>query len=641
MKRYLLRKLDAREGESGITMVVVLVTFTIIIAMVLGSLSLIANSTKHSRHQQDTDLALAAAESGVNDLLTLLRGDPSYLNAISAPADAYCDNDATGGSDQDYFAGECGWGEGTATGWKDLAGGRQRFHYVIEDYNPVTEQLVLLSTGRGGDVYRTIRAYLGRETTEHFLYFTDYELADPNDYTTYTTWINKPSESAYGPEQLTSEGCGGTYPKVTDGSLGYKWQIGAKGSKVGREYHKMGFNYPCQEPDFIKDDVLEGGKIHSNDTIRSSDATFKGPFSTADPACANATEVVSTWNNCVSGKAQSFASKPTYVKAPKQLPPTDDAEQEAREKDAGGGGRGCLYQGPTRVLLRGDRMTVWSKDTSQAREGCGTVTALRSAAGADVEIPTGQDALVWVAAAPGVAKSQIRSGAIGNGLPRGDYNPATHTAAGAGKTYKYERAMTLPKMWDGIGNLFIEGKYSTSLTVGASGTVVITGDMVADEPDTQLLGVISKGSIEVFNPIVATYQSVKSSTGYLWAKASEGELDATWKPADHSYDKAGVGTFSIHAALYAASAGFGLQNWNLPEKDLGTLYVYGSIAQRFRGIVGYYSDQATRLISGYHKHYEYNKSLAKNSPLLFSPISNASWVVGWTERADPSQDIKD
>jgi hypothetical protein len=127
----------------------------------------------------------------------------------------------------------------------------------------------------------------------------------------------------------------------------------------------------------------------------------------------------------------------------------------------------------------------------------------------------------------------------------------------------------------------------------------------------------------------------------MWSKASEGVLDPKWVLKDHNYDS-DLKKFSIHAALYAASAGFGLQNWNLPANtDLGTLYVYGSIAQRFRGVVGYYDDQAGRLFSGYHKYYKYNESLAKNSPLLFSPITNASWVVGWIERADPPQGIKE
>jgi hypothetical protein len=123
----------------------------------------------------------------------------------------------------------------------------------------------------------------------------------------------------------------------------------------------------------------------------------------------------------------------------------------------------------------------------------------------------------------------------------------------------------------------------------------------------------------------------------MWSKASEGVLDPKWDPADHNSYDGDVDTFSIHAALYAASAGFGLQNWNLPVstngKGLGTLYVYGSIAQRFRGIVGEYDDKGKVLTSGYRKHYEYNESLAQDSPLLFSPITNASWVIGWMESA--------
>jgi hypothetical protein len=57
--------------------------------MVLGSLAFMSNSIKFSRHQQDTDLALAAAQSGLNDLLAQFRGDPAYLDGIADPSDAY------------------------------------------------------------------------------------------------------------------------------------------------------------------------------------------------------------------------------------------------------------------------------------------------------------------------------------------------------------------------------------------------------------------------------------------------------------------------------------------------------------------------------------------------------------------------
>ncbi|MDR0594345.1 MAG: hypothetical protein LBG60_14070, partial [Bifidobacteriaceae bacterium] len=116
-----------RRSEDGMTMVSVLGSFTIILVVLLGSVSFLGQQVKYSRHQQDSDLALAAAEAGVADILTELRIDPEYLDSISSTKDeptGYCEKDATGGppSDGDVFAGVCGWTAATAPGWQKLGG---------------------------------------------------------------------------------------------------------------------------------------------------------------------------------------------------------------------------------------------------------------------------------------------------------------------------------------------------------------------------------------------------------------------------------------------------------------------------------------------------------------------------------------
>jgi hypothetical protein len=603
-------------------MVVVLVSCVILLAMVLGSLAFMSNSIKFSRHQQDTDLALAAAQSGLNDLLAQLRGDPAYLDGIAAPTDAYCQDQATGGPDQDYFAAQCGWTDTTKPSWESLSGGRQEFHYAIKEYSPVTEKIEVMSTGRSGDVTRTVKGYLSRETPDQWLYFSDYELADPKDYTTYSTWLDNPAESVYGPDQLTSEGCGGSYAlgagSAKLGELGYRWQM-TTGSSVRRTYVNKGLAFACAEPDFAAGDVLEG-PVHSNDTIRASGASFNGQFTTFDPKCKEAkAEDPGTWDNCVNGTAQ-FSAKPEWRDGPLELPSTDDPRAVASA-----GGKGCLYQGPTRIVLDGARMRVWSKRTTTDRAGCGTPAELKSAGGAEVDLP--KDGLVYVDVADkSVAHVKIPSGGIGDGLPLGTYDAS---APGPGVSYTYERAMQVPTKYDGVGNLFVEGEIDGSLTLAAHGSVVVTGDLVADDPTTDLLGVISGGSIEVYNPIIVRFTSITSGSGYIWSTAGDPHLDKSWAEA-HDYD-GDVKTFRIDAALYASTAGFGLQNWK-EGGQLGTLHVYGSIAQRFRGIVGYHDDQTGDLFSGYKKKYVYNESLSKSSPLLFSPIKNGAWVISWLEK---------
>jgi hypothetical protein len=646
MGAYLNRALG-RKGEAGITMVAVLVSFTIVVSVVLGSMALISNSTKHSRHQQDSDLALAAAKSGLNDLLTMLRGDPSYLDGITGPTSPYCSDDAeagnpaTGGPEGDYFAEKCGWPANKAVGWKELDGSRQAFHYAIRDYVPIRQDVEVVVTGRSGNVYRTLKGYLARQSTEQWLYFSDYELADPNDYATYTTWVDDPAESVYGRSQLTSEGCGGNYASNADVTqlkeLGYKWQMNGD-SKVRRMYKKNGLDYPCAEPDFVGDRLL--GRVHSNDTIRATGTTFGGVLSTADPACKGATD----GNECVKGSGNTFASPPVFEKTALTLPGTDDPRDAAVVN-----GDGCLYQGPTRIILQGQKMRVWSKYTTVQRDGCGVLTDLNGPDGAEVDIPgqdgeAVQDALVFIDQLPedvavklGLKGDAIMSGGIDGEIPRGNFKGQAPTKAG--DTYRYETAMRVPNKGNTRGNLYIEGEYATHLTVAAHGLVVITGDLVTDQPQDNLLGVISGSSIELYNPVLEERSAVALGAGLVWGVRHKVGRDSAWANEHSKYD-ADPGTFTVHAALYASTAGFGLQNWS-EEGVLGTLYVYGSIAQRFRGVVGYHDDQTNQLVAGYKKNYVYNDALSQKSPLLFSPIGNGTWVITWMEQLSTDDKITD
>ncbi|MDR2382033.1 MAG: hypothetical protein LBE08_12870 [Bifidobacteriaceae bacterium] len=649
MRRYLERKRRRRTGEDGVTMVAVLVSFTIILAMILGSLAMISSSTKHSRHQQDSDLALAAAESGLNALLARLRGDPSHVSGITDPTSEYCVAKATGGptggADEDFFASDCKWSAGTAVSWEEAGDDGEEFHYSITSYDSITNSIEVLSTGRSNNVYRTVKGYLGREATEMWLYISDYELADPNDYSTYLTWSqNASGGSIYGPDQITSQGCGGGYGlgTGTETDLGYKWQTGDPDSKVSRYYSMNGFDYPCEEPGFIDGDVLNG-PVHSNDTIKSTGAHFTQSFSTADPACATADpDNPGDWDVCVNGAGNTFDQLPTYRAGGYQLPGTKKPEEEVDKNTDW-----CKYEGPTRIILHGTTMTVWSPYTTEAAlkdRACGQYSVLRSGKSVEVDIPP--EGLVYVDAIPDGASSalkqeKIESGTIG-GLPLGTYDPAKHRTPNIlYRTYTYEKAMEAKSMWARNGNLFIEGSFSESLTVAADSSVVITGDLMAADTTEDLLGIIAKRSIQVYNPVIVSYYQTQAPFHTpVWSSPSSGELDPWMKQTTdgHSYLDGDRDTLTIHAAMYSETGGFGVQNWKFHE-DLGTLYVYGSIAQRFRGVVGYWDVNEDQFYGGYHKQYEYNETLAKASPLLFSPIQNGTWVISWLEKAEPPPEV--
>ncbi|MDR0627452.1 MAG: hypothetical protein LBG11_09405, partial [Bifidobacteriaceae bacterium] len=309
MRGYLKR---SRRKDAGITMVAVLASFTVLIVVILGSLAYLTASTKYSRYEQDNDLALAAAQSGLNDLLSRLRAQPNYLNATYVrenqdDPNGYCRSKATGGplSEGDIYHNVCEdweddmeivpWEYGPANGGK-----YQAFHYAVTNYEPIPMVSWVVSSGYSGSVIRSIRARISQDSTPMYLYMSDYEVVDPTDFTAY-------------PNGESSKACGEGFPPAPD-DLGYAWQIKDPALNKPQRYYldASGFLQKCAEPTFELWDTLDG-PVHSNDTIKSNGAHFTGGFTTADKDCERANPLDgATWDECVDGHADFGAVAPKY-----------------------------------------------------------------------------------------------------------------------------------------------------------------------------------------------------------------------------------------------------------------------------------------------------------------------------------------
>ncbi|MDR1427440.1 MAG: DinB family protein [Bifidobacteriaceae bacterium] len=634
----------SRRGERGIAMVAVLVALSITLVMVMVTLTYVTGSVKYSRYEQDAERALAAAESGVNDLLTEFRVDPTYLahiDATKADPDGYCNKDATGGpaADMDIYAAVCGWDPDMAARFQQL-GEDQAYHYAIVSSADLAESIEVVSTGRSRDVYRSVKARLSRETPTMWLWLTDYELSDPNDALLWPGITN----GFYPAGQLTSEECGwGWAAGATPPGLHYAWDsypfTPASDGKFHTYQSALDPANPryCDQARFGLGDELDG-PVHSNDAIYAVEGKVYDQLSSSNPECKNVDPTDNTtWDRCVVGDVRSTGAPvighfqwlgpaPSYRRV-LDLPTTQNAKVKAVDD-----GVGCAYAGPTRIILDGDEMIVWSKETTVYRDGCGSLAALASPSGARVDVP--EEGLIYVGPATGVPPTKIHHGAIGDGLPLGNYEGQAPTPYAE---YIEEWVMELPEMYDGIGNLWIEGHFTGgNLTIAADRIAVITGDLLQDNDDQDLIGVMAGQRIEIYNPMVI--KNIANAAGTLW-RYQEYEMT---EPDSLPYTYVGTGLWPrdydgrpglrIEAAIYATSGSFGLQNWDI-WGELGDLEVFGSIAQRFRGIMGSYDDNGKR--GGYNKKYKYNKRLTEAAPLLFPPISNGVWRIAWQGKADP------
>ncbi len=159
------------------------------------------------------------------------------------------------------------------------------------------------------------------------------------------------------------------------------------------------------------------------------------------------------------------------------------------------------------------------------------------------------------------------------------------------------------------GNVYVSGSYSSPLTIGGEGDVIINGNIyptsvagkLGSEPTgTDTLGLIAGDYVRIYHPMKGpTSGGCPDGT-----ENGEGSLTNPW----------------IYAAILSTNHSFTVDNFNCGE-ELGNLNVYGAIAQRLRGPVGLTSGQ------GYIKDYKYDERLAVDEPPYFLNPLNAGWEV--------------
>ncbi len=631
--RGVLRRLRGREGEQGVALVVVLGTMLVLASLATVTLAYTMAGQKFARYDQDYAAAMNAAQSGVDDFISRMNRDETYGTTVD------CANVAWQGS-MDPLSNSCGWNNLTPAGWLPVQPGDTnvldaQFHYIVDtkDRNS-TGTVTLKVTGRVNGVYRTVETAVGKGGSTDYVYYTDYESADPSNVQAYS-----PSTTS-GWSTAKKNACG---LNGLDKAL-YWYEKDSSGNT--RDY------YNCVEITFITADVLDG-PVFTNDTIYSNDADFLKGVETATPNCQKAGSTVNggtpsgslSWNAaCLrSGSTANFnAIKPLY-ESPLYL--DDNSAAFATNP-------GCHYYGSTRVIFQADgTMKVWNKKSvngntapvSIAPPGgtapnCGTLDQLD--AGATLPVPDGM--VIYTAAAPG-AKRQCYAGELGGSgsdgaLPVGTYDATTPaTPTGSGQSYTYDSNMVeTPKMCQ-EGNLYAQGVVKGRVTIAAAQSVIVTGDLVlaGGLNGSDMLGLVATNSVEVFHPGLVTVSSTKVNSSctkncaYKWGTPSSDAEVSGW-PVRYK-EPAASGFTPTHGIQIAGSIQT-LQHSFLVQKysegnPLGTLLVNGSIAQRWRGIVG---QGGTTPTSGYAKLYQYDTRLKYARPPYFPTWVNSAWSARYS-----------
>ena len=612
--RGVLRRLRSGGRDEGVALVVVVGTMMVLAMLALVTLAFTMAGQKFARYDQDYAAAMSAAQSGVDDFVSRLNRNEAYGNPVD------CANTAWKGS-MDPLSNTCGWDTTTPAGWLPVQPGdtdprAAQFHYSVDSSQKAATGTVKLTvTGRVNGVYRTVQTAIGKGGSTDYVYYTDFESADPSNVQAYPS--GAPAD------------CGG-------------------GSAPTPKYWYQGRN-GCQEITFIASDTLDG-TVFTNDTILSSGAHFLKGVQTATPDCDNATSDESTWSpSCLrSGSTADF----NHIKPVYQQPLYLDDNSATFATNPG-----CHYYGSTRVIFyENGTMRVWNRKTVNGNKApvaiappggsapnCGDVTSLDG--GETLPVPSGM--VIYADASP-IANRQCYAdeigGPSGSQLPLGTYDATSaNPPTGSGQSYTYDVNMAEATKKCGNGNLYAEGVLKGQVTIAASSSVVVTGDLVlaGGLNGSDMLGLVATNSVEVFHPRMVTVNSISTRTcygrtctyTYQWGDPSN-NAEADQSPYNEGtwpkrYKASTEASYTPTTGIQIAGSIQTLQHSFLVQQyavggNQGTLLVNGSIAQRWRGIVGQgaYGGGAE---NGYSKLYKYDTRLIYSRPPYFPTWANSKW----------------
>jgi hypothetical protein len=579
-----------RARDEGVALIVVIGIGAVLTLLVTAALSISLSGVVKAQTDQNWNGAVAAAYAGVDDYKSKLANDGTYAQYGNPDAVFSAQSKAAGTLVLPTGAkANPALGIGLNGTWAMIAGGGGApayYRYEVDNSSySSTGVLRLRSTGRVGNQARSVVVNLKQSGFIDFLYFSNYEVADP-----------------------VFTGLDGT-----DGTVNcakYDWQSRSSS---------------CDQIQFASGDVING-PLHSNDTLYICGATFNGPVTTAT------TKTPPRYDKPSSGCSTptfKFTGNPAFAPVIAMPPSNAQMKDETRTDLTAQVPRpGCLYTGPTSIVFNADgTMTVrspWTKATRvvgnpataagtppPGASTCGqpgNPTAANLAANANTlagefgqKIAVPANNLVYVQSVPTSRPGDPNFWAATKkpvGLTCTGLSGSTGSGNGIGFPAKDEFAPTTQGIsaYDCYnGDAFVQGTMRGALTISADNYVYVTGDIAYQDPKADILGLVAQNAVWVWNPMKCTSAAKDCVVG---------------KPSNFSELLAD--NRRIDAAILSVNHTFQVQNYNVGGKR-GTLTINGAIAQNFRGPVGTSGSGGT----GYLKNYLYDQRYRNIAPPKF------------------------
>jgi hypothetical protein len=558
--KFLLKRLR-RQNENGMALVTVMACTVVLIMLASAAVAYGVGSQQISHHDQNWGAALSAAEGGIDDFIYRLNQNANYwqYGPTNMPPD----------------------GNVAFKQYVPLAGGSSpgMYRYDIDASTIKTDGVIKIkSTGNVNGVKRTVYAQLRRRSFIDYLYFTDYETRDPALYTTAPPYNATDAQTR----------CALHYYGGLNNQRDVPGRTDFTGDDPSTDNWSGSNQIVCTDINFGSGDVING-KLHSNDAILiCGTPTFNGKVTTSwnDPSHLNYRPNPTCTNN------------PKFANAgdPQVVPPlTTPPSNSAIKAETAAGIGGCLYTGPTRIVLNSTgTMTVKSPFSKQTNNACVT-----NGTGA---LPT--NGVIYVQNVPSITTDPNYT----SGCPytvNGNKHPLGLPIANDKTTYNCTS-----------GDVFIEGTLKGQLTVASENNITVTWNLTYANgtSGTDLLGLVANNYVGVYHPVSCTT-----------AGSSSCDLNASFPN-----ETARTSPFknpTIDAAILSVQHSFIVQNYDVgAASDLGTLTILGAIGQRFRGAVGLIGS------TGYVKNYNYDLRLGYLSPPKYlDPVASSWGEATWAE----------
>lgn len=558
--------------------------------------------------------AYRALEAGSNAFLSNVNANPNLINCTSSsPSGGQCDP-----TDYDTWKQVEGTnGAGTVPEW-----------YLWE--NPTFCFNTNCTPPAGGVTTATLQyievpIYGAAGFPGHIQYQSSTQIISPeNGFLTRIWWSNY---------EATDPALNGDAASACT----YDWNNGYNGPDIGG-------TGDCSAVYFADSDQIYG-PLFSNDSIYVSGDPTLGPVETADPDYLFVTGPPGGGHKTGSGvvdqtSADAAASK--YGVPEEPLPPTDSSLEALANLD------GCVYDGPTTITFdANDQMTVWSQDSA-------TSAKCLPSQGATVNVPNGGNGngVIYVASVP-AASCKTGAGQPDAGAnPYDDYQTSTHSNGptaqwgydGTYYNYSGHSSSTVP---DCEGDAFVSDAtasgsgVSGQVTVAADNDVMVTGDLTythcgasfnstVNDPcqynvsgTNDALGLIANNYVEVNHPVEPECSTGREGTT---CSGASNKLESTCTSSQLGTPAAALcdpgPNVTIDAAVLALQHSFLVNNWTLGSAE-GTLTVYGSIDQDWRGAVGTFNGES--MVSGYSKDYDWDSRLMYVTPPFYLTPGTPSW----------------